>query len=248
VSEFQDWYEAVPFFTSPEFQTAMDFVKNERQQGKSILPAEEDVFNALKYTRLQDVKVVILGQDPYPNKRHAHGLSFSIPKNETDIPRSLKNIFKEIELDLGIKNESGNLEHWAKQGVLLLNRVLTVEEGLSNSHKSVGWAKLTEQIIKTVNEKRQNVVFILWGNPAQAVEKWINPGRHLIIKSAHPSPLSASRGFFGSKCFSRTNEYLKQFGIKEIDWTTPSEIKPDAESKLERFINKKPKPRSNQAK
>lgn len=224
MSEFQDWVVAVSYFSTEEYKKTLEFVERERRQGKSILPKEEDIFNALKYTHLQDVKVVILGQDPYPNKHHAHGLSFSIPKKEPDIPRTLKNIFKEIESDLGIKNISGNLESWAKQGVLLLNRVLTVEEGLSNSHKSKGWEKLTEAIIKTVNEKCPHVVFILWGNLAQTVEKWIDTTKHLVLKSAHPSPLSASRSFFGSKCFSKTNEFLKAHHLPKIDWRTDIEL------------------------
>ncbi len=239
MSELEDWFNSVPYFSTAEFQKTIEFVNNERAQGKSILPKAEDMFNALKYTRLKDVKVVILGQDPYPNKHHAHGLSFSIPKNEMDIPRTLKNIFKELESDLGIKCDSGNLESWAKQGVLLLNRVLTVEEGLSNSHKSKGWEKLTEAIIKAVNEKCAHVVFILWGNPAQTVEKWIDTSKHLIIKSAHPSPLSASRGFFGSKCFSRTNEFLKQHNLPEINWNTEfNDFKKNGIKSLERFVQK----------
>jgi uracil-DNA glycosylase len=239
VSELDDWFHSVPYFSTEEYRKTLEFVKSEREKGKSILPKEEDIFNALKYTKLKDVKVVILGQDPYPNKHHAHGLSFSIPKNEPDIPRTLKNIFKELESDLGVKCTSGNLESWAIQGVLLLNRVLTVEEGLSNSHKSKGWEKLTEAIIKTVNEKCPHVVFILWGNPAQTVEKWIDTSKHLVIKSAHPSPLSASRGFFSSKCFSRTNAFLKQHNLPEINWATDCESASKKESKpLEKFVGK----------
>ncbi|UYP46668.1 Uracil-DNA glycosylase [Candidatus Lokiarchaeum ossiferum] len=214
-----DWLEALPFFKTEQYSQLDQFVRSERSQGKSILPAEEDVFNALKFTPLEQVKVVILGQDPYPNKRHAHGLSFSIPETTPDIPKSLKNIFKELESDVGVKKTTGSLIGWAKQGVMLLNTVLTVEEGLSNSHKSKGWEKLTKEIITTISSQRDHVVFILWGGKAQKMKKWIATEKHLILESPHPSPLSSYRGFFGSHPFSQVNEYLSKNKRKPIDWS-----------------------------
>lgn len=214
-----DWKTELAFFDSNKYKELEDFLEQERAEGKSILPSEDDVFNALEYTPLEDVKVVIVGQDPYPNKRHAHGLAFSIPKETEDIPKSLKNILKELESDIGATASSGNLVSWAKQGVLLLNRVLTVEEGNANSHRRKGWEVLTEEIIRLVSNKRHNIVFILWGRNAQECEKFIEKDNHLVIKSPHPSPLAAYRGFFDSKPFSKTNNFLNQNGIKPIDWS-----------------------------
>jgi uracil-DNA glycosylase len=213
-----DWFNSITFFKTEKYHDLELFVKNERNQGKSILPAEDDVFNALRYTPLNKVKVVILGQDPYPNKRHAHGLSFSIPKETQDIPKSLKNIIKELESDIGVKKTNGNLLGWAEQGVMLLNTVLTVEEGLSNSHKNKGWEKLTKEVISVINTTKDHVVFILWGGKAQKMKKWIDSVKHYILEAPHPSPLSSYRGFFGSQPFSKTNTYLKQHGKKPIDW------------------------------
>ncbi|MFX0100232.1 MAG: uracil-DNA glycosylase [Candidatus Hodarchaeota archaeon] len=213
------WLDKLDFFSSDEYTRIKEFLKKERDAGKSILPAEDDVFNALKYTPLDKVKVVIIGQDPYPNKKHAHGLAFSIPKETVDLPQSLRNILKELEDDVEVKASSGNLVKWAERGVMLLNATLTVEEGKSNSHKSIGWNKLTKEVIQLINEKKENVVFILWGNFAQNLGKKLDRSRHLIIESVHPSPLSAYRGFFGSKPFSTTNEYLKKNKIGPIDWS-----------------------------
>lgn len=215
----KDWQDQLDFFSSDEYARIMKFLEDERASGKSVLPAEDDVFNALKYTPFEAVKVVIIGQDPYPNKRHAHGLAFSIPKETTDIPQSLRNILKELEDDLGIKATGGNLAKWAKQGVMLLNYTLTVEEGKSNSHKSIGWNKLTKEIIQLINTRKNNIVFLLWGRFAQNLCKNIDHEKHCIIESPHPSPLSAYRGFFGSKPFSKTNEYLKKNKIGPIDWS-----------------------------
>jgi len=214
----ESWRSSLDFFSSPVFAELETFVSEERRQGKSILPAARDVFNALKFTPVHAVKVVILGQDPYPNKRHAHGLAFSIPKETADIPKSLQNILKELKSDVGIQASSGNLTAWAKQGVLLLNTVLTVEEGKSHAHKSKGWEILTREMIQLINQECEHVVFILWGNHAQKMTKWISPEKHLILAAPHPSPLSSYRGFFGSKPFSQTNQYLIQHGKDPINW------------------------------
>lgn len=184
-------------------------------KNKTIYPKKEDIFNAFKYFNFEDLKVVILGQDPYHEEGQAMGLSFSVP-NDIKRPPSLNNIFKELESDLNIKNENNDLTSWAKQGVLLLNTVLTVEQGLANSHKNKGWEIFTDNVIKYIDENKNNVVFILWGNNAREKKKIIK--NNYIIESNHPSPLSACRGFFGSKPFSRTNEYLKSKNINEIIW------------------------------
>lgn len=194
-----------------------DFLINEYNT-KTIYPAKEDIFNALKNTSYKDTKVVILGQDPYHGEGQAHGFSFSV-KPGTRIPPSLRNIYKELysDLGLGIPN-NGYLGSWARQGVLLLNTSLTVIGGSANSHRNKGWEILTDKIIELLNQREEPVVFILWGNNAISKEKLITNKRHFIVKSVHPSPLSASRGFFGSKPFSKTNEFLKSIGEKPIDW------------------------------
>ncbi len=187
-------------------------------KNKTIYPNMYDLFNAIHLTAYKDVKVVILGQDPYHGKGQAHGLSFSVQKGIAT-PPSLQNIYKELKSDLGcfIPN-NGFLEKWAKQGILLLNTVLTVEEGKPNSHKGIGWEIFTDKIISILNDKNDPIVFILWGKNAQSKESLITNKSHLVIKSPHPSPLSASRGFFGSKPFSKTNLFLKSVGKEEIDW------------------------------
>jgi uracil-DNA glycosylase len=180
-------------------------------------PDFNNIYNAFKYTPLDDVKVVILGQDPYHEPGQAHGLAFSVLCEK--LPPSLINIYKEMETDLGVKiNQDGNLEYLARQGVLLLNTTLTVRDGLAFSHKDYGWDIFTDNVIKLLNEINRPIVFILWGSPAQRKCRFLNNPNHFIIKSAHPSPLSAYRGFFGSKPFSRCNEFLKSKGIKEIKW------------------------------
>ena len=185
---------------------------------KTIFPNMYDIFNALHYTEYQDVKVVILGQDPYHGPNQAHGLSFSV-KPGIPTPPSLKNIFKELHSDLGcyIPN-NGYLKSWADQGVLLLNTVLTVQAGNANSHKNKGWEIFTDKVISVLNDRKDPIIFILWGNNAISKKKLITNKQHYILQSAHPSPLSASRGFFGSRPFSKTNEILKQLGKKPIDW------------------------------
>lgn len=199
------------------FQNLLNFIKKEYKE-KTIYPKQNEVFNAFRYTDFKNVKVVILGQDPYHGPDQAEGLSFSV-KNEVLKPPSLQNIFKELESDLGIPfPEANSLKPWAKQGVLLLNAVLTVEEHKPTSHKDKGWEQFTDDIIKIVNQKETPVVFILWGSYARAKKDLITNPKHLIIESAHPSPFSARNGFFGSKPFSRTNEFLKKNGEKEIDW------------------------------
>jgi uracil-DNA glycosylase len=205
--EFQkDYYKALELYLEEEYRT------------KTIYPNREDIFNALKYTSCEDTKVVILGQDPYHGPGQAHGLSFSV-QPEVSSPPSLINIFKELKNDLGcyIPN-NGYLKSWADQGVLLLNTILTVREGQPNSHKNIGWHLFTDKIIELINSKEQPVVFILWGKNAQSKESLITNKNHYIIKSAHPSPLSARRGFFDSKPFSKTNEFLQTKDMDLIDW------------------------------
>lgn len=199
------------------FLKLMDFVKNE-YKNKVIYPKQNEVFNAFRYTDFDNLKVVILGQDPYHGPNQAEGLSFSV-SNQVLKPPSLKNIFKELESDLGIPYpEANSLKPWANQGVLLLNAVLTVEEHKPTSHKDMGWEQFTDDVIKIINQKKEPVVFILWGAYARNKKALITNPNHYIIESAHPSPFSARNGFFGSRPFSKTNEFLKSKGLKEIDW------------------------------
>ena len=204
-------------YQKPYFIDLLDFIKKEYKE-KTIYPKQNEVFNAFRYTDFSNVKVVILGQDPYHGPNQAEGLSFSV-KDEVLKPPSLQNIFKELESDLGIPfPEANSLKPWAKQGVLLLNAVLTVEELKPTSHKDKGWETFTDDIIKIINKKEEPVVFILWGAYARAKKDLITNPKHLIIESAHPSPFSARNGFFGSRPFSKTNDFLRKNGIKEIDW------------------------------
>ncbi|SFV56012.1 Uracil-DNA glycosylase, family 1 [hydrothermal vent metagenome] len=206
-------------FNKPYMKQLKKFLVEEKKLGKNILPKASLWFNALNSTPLEKVKVVILGQDPYPTVGHAHGLCFSALPDVKPLPKSLINIYKELQEDLGINNfHTSYLQPWAEQGVLLLNAVLTVEAGKSNSHAGKGWEQFTDKIIEIINQNCQNVVFILWGAYAQKKGVSIDSSRHMIIKSAHPSPLSAYRGFWGSKPFSRTNNYLKSVGKNEIEW------------------------------
>ena len=199
------------------FMNLIDFIKTE-YKNKTIYPKQNEVFNAFRYTDFDNVKVVILGQDPYHGPHQAEGLSFSV-SNDVIKPPSLKNIFKELESDLLIPfPEHNSLKPWAKQGVLLLNAVLTVEEHKPTSHKDKGWEKFTDDIIKILNQKNTPIVFILWGAYARAKKILITNSQHLVIESAHPSPFSARNGFFGSKPFSQTNNFLRKNNIKEIDW------------------------------
>ena len=204
-------------FTKDYYQKLRKFLIEEYKT-KTIYPNMNDIFNALHFTDYNNVKVVILGQDPYHGPNQSHGLSFSV-KPGVKIPPSLKNIYKELHNDIGcyIPN-NGYLKKWADQGVLLLNTVLTVRGGEANSHKNKGWELFTDKIISTLNERKDPIVFILWGNNAIAKKKLITNPQHYIIESVHPSPLSASRGFFGSKPFSKTNEFLKKINKDTIDW------------------------------
>ena len=193
-------------------------IVDEKYKSKIVYPPKEYIFSALKLTSYENTKVVIVGQDPYHGEGEAHGLSFSVQRG-IKIPPSLNNIYKELYNDLGIKpHNDGDLTKWAEQGVLLLNAVLTVEKDKPASHHKLGWELFTDYIIASLNEKKEPVVFILWGNFAKEKKKLITNSRHLIIESAHPSPFSASYGFFGSKPFSKTNEFLKKNNIKPIDW------------------------------
>ena len=199
------------------YQELQAFVQKRRAEVR-VFPEEKNVFNALELTPFESVKVVILGQDPYHGFGQAHGLSFSVQKG-IPLPPSLKNIYKELQDDIGGELPTeGDLSHWAKQGVLLLNTVLTVEEGNANSHKGMGWERLTNRLIESLNELKHPVIFILWGKPAQDKEKLITNSNHVILKAPHPSPLSAYRGFFGSKPFSRVNDILIQQGQTPIRW------------------------------
>lgn len=202
----------------PYFNTLKTFVDKEYET-KTCYPEKVNVFNALKLTSPDKVKVVLLGQDPYHQPNQAHGLAFSVLCKK--LPPSLQNIYKEIESDLGIKmpTDNGNLTCWAEQGVLLLNTSLTVRQSEPNSHSKMGWKSFTDSIIKYLGQQDRPIVFILWGKNAQDKEKLISNKNHLILKSAHPSPLSAYNGFFGCKHFSKTNEFLKQHGLTEIDWS-----------------------------
>ncbi len=216
-----DWHALLADeLEKPYFQELEAFIEQERQQ-YTIYPAEEDVFAALQLTPYEQVNVLLLGQDPYHNENQAHGLSFSV-RPGVKLPPSLRNMYKELQADLGydIPN-NGYLVPWAKQGVLMLNAVLTVRANQPNSHKNKGWEKFTNAIISKVNEKSSPVVFVLWGAYAQKKEKLIDLERHIVIKSAHPSPLSARRGFFGSRPFSTINKALAAAGKPEIDWRIP---------------------------
>lgn len=194
------------------------FLKQEKQSGKIIFPHSNLWFNALNSTPFESVKVVIIGQDPYPTPGNAHGLCFSVKPEVNPLAKSLKNIYKELEDDLTIHNRNGCLQSWAEQGVLLLNSVLTVESGKANSHQGKGWELFTDVIIKQLNQSPTAIVFVLWGAYAQKKGSIIDNNKHLIIKSPHPSPLSAYRGFFGSKPFSKINSFLESNQFEPINW------------------------------
>ena len=198
------------------FLKIKDTVRNE-YKNKTIFPPANRVFYAFRETSYKDTKVVILGQDPYHGEGEANGLCFSVNEG-IKMPPSLNNIYKELYDDLGIKRTTMDLSDWAKSGVLLLNSVLTVEKDKPASHKFVGWEEFTDSVIKKLNEKEEPVVFILWGNFAKSKIKYITNSRHLVISSSHPSPFSVNYGFFGSKPFSKTNEFLRKNGLKEIEW------------------------------
>lgn len=213
-----DWLEPLKFeFTKDYYKNLFKRVKEEYEK-YLVFPPSDDIFNAFHLTPLHEVKVVIIGQDPYHNVGQAHGLCFSV-KPEVDVPPSLVNIYKEMQDDIGayIPN-NGYLIKWAKQGILMLNTVLTVRAHQANSHRGIGWEEFTDAAIRILNEQERPIVFILWGAPAQRKKSMLNNPNHLILEAPHPSPLSAYRGFFGSKPFSRTNSFLKEHGLAEIDW------------------------------
>ena len=215
----KSWADSLlPEFDKDYMKSLKAFLSAEKGKGKVIFPHSSLWFNALNSTPLDQVKVVILGQDPYPTPGHAHGLCFSVKPEVNPIPKSLINIFQELNDDLGISNQNGNLQDWANQGVLLLNSVLTVEQGQPNSHQGKGWEIFTDKIIAVVNALERPVVFVLWGAYAQKKGEMIDASRHLVIRSPHPSPLSAYRGFFGSRPFSKINQFLAQQGQVEINW------------------------------
>ena len=210
-------------FSAPYFHDLTDFLREEKQK-YTVYPPGTQIFSAFNHTPFNRVKVVILGQDPYHGPGQAHGLCFSVPDGVAH-PPSLANIFKEIRNDLGFPvPASGNLTRWAEQGVLLINAILTVRADTPTSHQNKGWELFTDAVIRNLSEKRKNLVFLLWGNYAQAKEKLIDDNRHFILKAAHPSPLSASRGFFGCRHFSETNKILSDLGLKEIDWRLEEQL------------------------
>jgi len=214
------WLDNVAFFESEKFKKIVQVLKEEESAGKTILPKKENLLRAFALTPLDKVKVVILGQDPYPTIGHANGLAFSVNPDISPLPKSLQNIYKELNADIGEPpwDVDGDLTRWAEQGVLLLNTSLSVVAGQPGSHKDIGWGALTNEIIRLLNEECENLVFILWGNFAQRKAMFVDQTKHYVIKSPHPSPLSAYRGFFGSKPFSKTNTYLKEHQIEEIQW------------------------------
>ena len=205
-------------FEQPYMQQLKDFLQQEKNLGKEILPASSQWFASLNATPFNQVKVVIIGQDPYPTPGHAHGLCFSVQPHVTPLPKSLINIYQELADDLGVHNQSGYLLPWAEQGVLLLNTVLTVEAGNANSHQGKGWERFTDAVIQALNERTTHCVFVLWGAYAQKKGALINGNRHTIIRSAHPSPLSVYRGFWGSKPFSKINAALIAHQQTAINW------------------------------
>lgn len=213
-----DWDNVLKIIEDSEgFKKFLNII-NEKYENTIVFPPKNYIFNALKLTSYKNTKVVIVGQDPYHGEGEAHGLSFSVQKG-IKVPPSLKNIYKELLNDLGITPpDNGELTKWAEQGVLLLNSVLTVEKDKPASHRNLGWERLTDYIIKKLNEKEEPVVFILWGNFAKEKKVFITNPKHLVITSPHPSPFSANSGFFGSKPFSKTNEFLKENNIIPIDW------------------------------
>lgn len=213
-----DSWADLDFWSNKTFPQIIRHLYEERLAGKSVLPHKDYIFRALQLTPFEDTRVIILGQDPYPTLGHAVGLAFSVNANTHPLPKSLQNIFKELEEDIGVKRTSGDLTDWAEQGVLLLNTSLTVVQGSPGSHSSIGWGALTTQVIRALSEHKEHVVFILWGKYSQQKGMCIDRNKHLVIESAHPSPLSAYKGFFGSEPFSKTNTYLKAHNKSPIIW------------------------------
>lgn len=218
-----DWAPFLEAEMQEEYYQRLRRILIKEYQSRTIHPGMYDIFNAMHYTPYNKVKVVILGQDPYHGSNQAHGLSFSV-RPGVEPPPSLINIFKELHDDLGCTiPKHGCLKHWAEQGVLLLNTVLTVREHQANSHQGIGWERFTDHIIELLNQREQPMVFILWGRPAQRKQSMITNPNHLVLTSSHPSPLSAYRGFFGSRPFSKVNDFLQKHGIYPIDWQLPME-------------------------
>lgn len=212
-----DWQEHLQQEMNQEYIKKLEAFLTTEYQEQHIFPKEENIFTALKTTPFKEVQVIILGQDPYHGDNQAHGLSFSVLPSEK-LPPSLRNIYQELHSDLGIEKKSGYLLSWAEQGVLLLNTVLTVRKGEANSHKGQGWERLTDAIIRELNDRADPIIFVLWGKPAQQKIKMIDTDKHFIIEAPHPSPLSAYRGFFGSKPFSKINQLLLEQGKTSIVW------------------------------
>jgi uracil-DNA glycosylase len=215
------WYPILlDEFNAPYFQVLQEKVAQAYLLSDHLIfPPQDQLFNAFEYCPWEDLHVVILGQDPYPTKGHANGLCFSVAADVRPLPKSLNNIFKERSSDLQLPDlPNGNLDHWARQGILLLNTVLTVQEGQPDSHKKWGWEQFTDAVIEKIATEKENIVFILWGAKAQAKASRIDSSKHLILKAVHPSPLAAHRGFFGSKPFSKTNAFLRMLGKQEIQW------------------------------
>ncbi len=212
------WHKALEAeFSKPYFEQLTNFLVNKKSQSVPVYPADPLIFNAFRLTPLEHVKVVILGQDPYHGPGQAHGLCFSVPEG-VKAPPSLKNIFKELEADLGLRTENHtDLSKWAIQGVFLLNTILTVDEGRPGSHKNSGWEQFTDEVIKKVSEKRDAVVFMLWGSYARSKKQLIDQSKHLVLEAQHPSPLSV-RGFLGCRHFSKANAWLREKGLSVIDW------------------------------
>lgn len=217
-----NWKEIIRAATQTEsYKTLNEYLKKEYKE-QTIFPKKQDLWTAFQWTDYQDVKVVILGQDPYHGRGQAHGLSFSVQPT-TKIPPSLRNIYKELESDLGIPAaEHGYLKKWAEEGVFLINTVMTVREGQAGSHRNKGWEELTDTVISSLNKKEKPIIFILWGAEARKKRVLIDEEKHYVLTSAHPSPLSAYRGFFESNPFSKTNQLLIESGQEEIDWNLPS--------------------------
>lgn len=216
------WTDAIGDEKSqPYFQHILQYVHRERCAGKTIYPPQNEMFSAFALTEFKQVKVVILGQDPYHGPNQAHGLSFSVKPGITP-PPSLVNMYKELAQDVNFEiPQHGYLIDWAKQGVLMLNTVLTVEQGKAHSHANIGWETFTDKVIHQLNQHRENLVFLLWGSHAQKKGQFIDRNRHCVLTAPHPSPLSAHRGFFGCHHFSKTNDYLRSQGIVEINWQLP---------------------------
>ena len=214
-----DWSQQLDFiFKQDYYQQLLEFLEYESTHNKTIYPPQDQIFNAFDLSSFENTKVIILGQDPYHNEGQAHGLSFSVPEG-VSIPPSLRNIYQELFSDLDIApSQSGNLTHWASQGVFLLNSVLTVEKNSPGSHSKSGWVDFTDTVIDILNEKKQNLVFLLWGAYAQQKAELIDQDKHLVLTAAHPSPFSAHKGFFGANHFSQTNDYLKIHNQQTINW------------------------------